>query len=75
MDVMMPELGGIEATEMIRASKEIVQPEIVGLTANAFSDNINRCLNAGMSKVLTKPIQREQLINVLADIANKVSKT
>jgi CheY-like chemotaxis protein len=70
----MPELGGIEATEIIRQNKTVQQPEIVGLTANAFSDNINRCLTAGMSKVLTKPIQREQLVNVLAEIANRVSK-
>ena len=65
MDVMMPEMGGLEATERIRKLTNVPQPIIIALTADAFVENKNRCLESGMQQVLTKPIQRSLLINTM----------
>jgi CheY-like chemotaxis protein len=55
-DMMMPVMGGCEATEIIRKTipKER-QPMIVALTANAFQESRDECLKAGMDDVFTKP--------------------
>ena len=59
----MPDMGGIEATEVIR--REVGdKPLIVALTANAFAEDRVRCLEAGMNEVLTKPIQKTELIKI-----------
>ena len=62
----MPEMSGIEATEVIR--KELPkdqQPIIIALTADAFAENRERCLRSGMNEVMTKPIQVNMLRNTL----------
>jgi len=69
MDIMMPEMSGWEATQIIRQQipKER-QPKIIALTANAFSSDIEKCLNVGMNDVLTKPINPKLLIEKLNSI-------
>ena len=66
MDVQMPEIDGLQATYQIRlllsSSK---QPRIVGLTANALSEERERCLGAGMNDKLTKPLHIDALKEVL----------
>jgi len=62
MDVMMPIMSGIEATERIR-KMETHQPAIIAVTANAFAKD--QCLEVGMDEVMTKPFQRSQLSNIL----------
>jgi len=54
--MMMPVMGGCEATQAIRntISKE-KQPVIIALTANAFQEGREECLQSGMDEVLTKP--------------------
>ena len=64
MDMSMPNMSGIEATEAIRASN-VQQPNIVALTANAFEAERRACLQAGMDDFLTKPIRRADLVNCL----------
>jgi CheY-like chemotaxis protein len=69
---MMPEMGGIEATEIIRKTVESEkQPTIVALTADAFKENREQCLSAGMDFVLTKPINQVELSSVLSQIEAK----
>ena len=66
MDVQMPELGGIQATQKIR--KEIEkekQPIIIALTAHAFEGDKEKCLDAGMDDYLSKPAETEKLIEKL----------
>ncbi len=64
MDMSMPNMSGIEATEAIRAS-DVVQPHIVALTANAFENEKRACFQAGMDDFLTKPIRRAELVECL----------
>ena len=54
MDVMMPVMGGLEATRQLRAIG--VDIPIIAMSANAFKDDVERSLNAGMNAHLSKPI-------------------
>jgi two-component system, sensor histidine kinase and response regulator len=69
MDVQMPQMDGYEATERIRSLESVAARErrtpIVALTANAMSDQLNKCLQVGMDALLTKPINVEQLDELL----------
>ena len=66
MDVQMPELDGLEATRRIRAElPPDRQPRIVAMTANALSEDRERCLEAGMDDYLAKPVRREELAAAL----------
>jgi len=64
MDVQMPEMDGLEATEKIR-QQSYLQPYIAAITANAMSEDKDICLNAGMNDYLVKPMKLEALIAVL----------
>ncbi|MEM1096878.1 MAG: response regulator [Bacteroidota bacterium] len=64
MDVMMPELDGLEATARIRAGSG-PQPWIVALTANAMPEDRERCLAAGMNGYIAKPIKLQALTETL----------
>ncbi|BBC26124.1 response regulator [Pseudanabaena sp. ABRG5-3] len=64
MDVQMPEMDGLTTTKKIRQEMQD-QPWIVALTANAFSEDRQLCLDAGMNEFMTKPIQFESVIHIL----------
>jgi len=67
MDIQMPELDGLEATQHIRAGGDILHPQvpIIALTAHAFTEERDRCLQAGMQDFLTKPLSPEALAQAL----------
>ncbi|MDR2028304.1 MAG: response regulator, partial [Treponema sp.] len=68
MDVQMPEMDGYEATQAIR-SLEIERAgtiPIVAMTANAFKEDIDKCLQSGMNDHLTKPIDEKAVIEKIA---------
>ncbi|AUC59929.1 Circadian input kinase A [Cyanobacterium sp. HL-69] len=67
MDLQMPHMGGIEATEEIRKGDR-PQPYIIALTANALPEDQNQCLSVGMNDFLTKPLQLEQLQRAIVTI-------
>lgn len=69
MDLQMPVLDGLQATRQLRAEKLPQEPFIVALTANAFREDREHCLQAGMDDYLSKPIQEMQLIKVLNKFA------
>ncbi len=67
MDIRMPVLNGYEATKLIRASEReyIKNIAVVAMTADAFSDDIQRCMEVGMNAHVAKPINIKNLLNVL----------
>ncbi len=68
MDVQMPEMDGLEATRAIRALPGAVgQIPIVAMTANAMRGDDQRCLDAGMTGYISKPVDRRKLLEVLAE--------
>lgn len=74
MDVMMPEMDGVEATRRIRAlDPPISRIPILGLTAHASPESHADFLAAGMDDVLTKPINKISLMSALERTLNIVS--
>ncbi|MDR3304811.1 MAG: response regulator, partial [Clostridiales Family XIII bacterium] len=67
MDVQMPVMDGIEATRKIRetATRPALTIPIIAMTANAFKDDQERCLNAGMNAHIAKPIEIDNLMQTL----------
>jgi len=77
MDLHMPGLDGIEAARRIRAVEaERGEPRtpIVALTANAFAEDREACLAAGMDGFLVKPLDRDKLGAVLATISGQAAE-
>jgi CheY-like chemotaxis protein len=70
MDVRMPEMDGLEATAAIRKldREDAKRIPIVALTANAFDEDVQRSMQAGMNAHLSKPVDSEQLIRTLGEL-------
>lgn len=64
MDLQMPVLGGMEATQVIRKDLNLEVP-IIALTANAFKNEIDKCLQVGMNDYVTKPFDEGQLLQIV----------
>lgn len=67
MDIMMPEMDGLQATELIRAMEreDAKRVPIIAMTANAFADDIQRSREAGMDAHLSKPLEETELFSVI----------
>ncbi|WP_165585306.1 ATP-binding protein [Roseococcus sp. SYP-B2431] len=71
MDVMMPGLDGIETTRRLRAMPGPAgRVPVVALTASAFPEDVAACRAAGMVAHLSKPVERGQLLRVLASLVS-----
>ncbi len=80
MDMQMPVMGGVEATEIIRShemrrswvvSNDFRPVYIVAMTANVMASDRERCLQAGMNDYLAKPLRPEELFAALARAAGE----
>lgn len=73
MDVMMPVMDGLEATRYIRwSNKEDAQSvPIIAMTANAFTEDRRRVLEAGMNEHLAKPLESDVLIEMIANYCRR----
>lgn len=65
MDIQMPEMDGLEATEKIRTELKIETP-VIALTANAFKSEVEKCKLAGMNDYLTKPFEETALLKLIS---------
>ena len=67
MDMRMPEMDGLEATRAIRASgrEDAESIPIIALTANAFDEDVQRSMQAGLNAHLSKPVEPDTLFETL----------
>lgn len=68
MDVMMPEMDGLEATRQIRASglSDAGSIPIIAMTANAFAEDVKKCKAAGMNEHIAKPLDADKALHIIA---------
>lgn len=72
MDIQMPIMNGYEATKKIRAleNPELANIPIIAMTANAFAEDCKQAFEAGMNRHVAKPIDVQNLLQVLSDVLN-----
>jgi signal transduction histidine kinase/CheY-like chemotaxis protein/HPt (histidine-containing phosphotransfer) domain-containing protein len=70
MDVQMPEMEGFETTARIRAQEKATgrRVPIIAVTAHAMKGDLERCMQAGMDGYIAKPIQRNELLRIIAHL-------
>jgi CheY-like chemotaxis protein len=65
MDIMMPVMDGYEAMKAIRQQKKYESLPIIALTAKAMSEDRQRCIEAGATDYITKPVDSDQLLSMM----------
>jgi PAS domain S-box-containing protein len=77
MDVQMPEMGGLEATQLIREKEKSTGEHlpIVAMTAHAMSGDRERCIASGMDGYLAKPIDPKSFLQTVEGISQQVAQT
>ena len=65
MDMMMPEMDGYEAMREIRSMPGFTKVPIIAVTAKAMADDRQKCISAGASDYITKPVDKDQLMSLL----------
>jgi len=73
MDIQMPEMDGVTATQEIRKQAKYKDLPIIAMTAHAMPDELNKCIEAGMNEYFTKPIDPNALFSLMARyLSNKI---
>ncbi len=74
MDIRMPEMNGLEAAQLIRQQDKYRTLPIIALSANAFEEDRQTCLDAGMNNFILKPVAPDDLFKVLIKWLPKKSR-
>ena len=78
MDMQMPEIDGIEATRLIRTHEKetmkINPAYITAVTANSLAEDKKVCILAGMDNFMSKPFSDKDLLNILREVAKRITK-
>lgn len=76
MDVMMPVMDGLSATKAIRKvqREDAKKIPIIAMTANAYAEDVKKCLAAGMNAHLPKPLQMNKVLETIARQCKKQQK-
>jgi len=74
MDISMPVMSGIEATQAIRRSPEICSVPIIALTAHAMEGDADRCLAVGCNAFATKPVRFNGLLELIEQFAKNSNR-
>ncbi len=65
LDIMMPKMDGYEAMRELRKQKKFKKLPIIALTAKAMRGDKNKCIDAGASDYLAKPVNSEKLLSMM----------
>jgi signal transduction histidine kinase/DNA-binding response OmpR family regulator/CHASE3 domain sensor protein len=65
LDMMMPNMDGYETAQRIRANKKYKNLPVIAVTAKAMTGDREKCINAGASDYITKPVDADQLLSLL----------
>jgi CheY-like chemotaxis protein len=77
MDLSMPDVGGLEASRRLRSIESVTgdkRTPIIALTAHAYEENKNECLNAGMDGFISKPFREKSLWDEIQRVLSLYSK-
>lgn len=74
MDIMMPEMDGYEATRRIRKQSRFANLPIIAVTAKAMKDDHKKCLEAGTTDYVSKPVDLEKLMSLIRVWAPQLEK-
>ena len=76
MDIQMPKMNGYKATQIIRhlPDKDKAYIPIIAMTANAFEEDKREAAAAGMNGHISKPVQVDKLLQMLAEIIRQQEK-
>jgi CheY-like chemotaxis protein len=72
MDIQMPVMDGFESTRRMRQLPNGADLHVVALTANAMTEDRERCIEAGMNDYFSKPIQQDELTRILRNVEAKL---
>lgn len=73
MDVQMPIMNGLDTTRAIRAHRNLTQPWIIALTADALPEDYQICIDAGMNDYISKPINLKEIVRSLSEFIHQRS--
>src|SRR5690606_28536665 len=65
MDVMMPEMDGLEATRKIRAQERFRDLPVISLTAKGMKEDRRKCIEAGANDYISKPVELDRLLSLM----------
>ena len=69
MDIRMPEMDGLTAARKIRAlaREDAKTVPIIAMTANAYQEDVKKCMDAGMNAFIPKPIDPDKMYQIIMD--------